>query len=47
MKKLISFLTAGLMCMGMSALPAYAERETLSFDSVDELGDYLFSGSYI
>lgn len=42
MKKLISFFTAGIMCMGMSSFSAYA-RETLSFNSADELCDYLTS----
>lgn len=41
MKKLISFLTAGIMCMGMSSFSAYAESETLVFNSTDELCNYL------
>lgn len=48
MKKIISLLTAGAMCMGMCSLPAYAEseyptKETVTVNTFDELRDHFIS----
>ncbi len=48
MKKIISLLTMGAMCIGMCSLPAYAEveyptRETLTLTTSEELRDYFIS----
>lgn len=44
MKKIISFLTASVMCMGMFSLPAYAEENTETLTrTAEELLDALIS----